>query len=41
MVAEFETWDRALPPATFVDKRLIEGTIWWRKRAPVDGSPES
>jgi len=41
MVAEFEAWDRTLPPGTVIDKRLVEGTIWWRKRAPVDGSPEN
>lgn len=41
MVAEFETWDRSLPPATFIDKRLLEGTIWWRKRAALDGSSEN
>jgi len=40
LVAEFEAWDRTLPAPTFVDKRLVEGTIWWRKKASLDGSSD-
>ncbi|WP_438480077.1 sulfatase [Oleiharenicola lentus] len=34
--AVFEAWDQTLATPIFIDKRLIEGTIWWRKRAALD-----
>lgn len=40
LVASFEAWDKSLAPPLFIDKRLLEGTIWWRKRASLDGSPD-
>lgn len=40
LAAAFEAWDRTLAPPIFIDKRLLEGTIWWRKRASLDGSPD-
>jgi arylsulfatase A-like enzyme len=40
LVAEFEAWDRSLPPATIIDKRLLDGVIWWRKKAALDGSAD-
>ncbi len=41
LVAEFKAWDRVLPPGTFIDKRLIEGGIWWRKHAALDGTSDN
>ncbi len=35
MVAEFAAWDKTLPPATVMDKRLLEGTVWWKTRAAL------
>jgi arylsulfatase A-like enzyme len=40
LVATFEAWDKTLPPPVLIDKRLLEGTVWWRKRASLDGSPD-
>jgi Arylsulfatase A and related enzymes len=40
LVTAFEAWDNTLPPAIVMDQRLLDGTIWWRKRASLDGSPD-
>jgi arylsulfatase A-like enzyme len=30
MVAAFDTWDKGLPPPSFLDKRLVDGVAWWQ-----------
>lgn len=40
LAAAFAAWDQTMAPPLFIDKRLLEGTIWWRKRASLDGSPD-
>ncbi len=37
LAAVFEAWDRTIPPASAVDPRLLEGKIWWEKRALLPG----
>lgn len=40
LVAEFQAWDRTLPPATVMDQRLLNGTIWWKERASLTSTKD-
>jgi arylsulfatase A-like enzyme len=33
LAAHQRAWEAALPPPLFLDRRLLDGVVWWRERA--------